>query len=106
MSSDSNKNFTKEELRSLNKYTSGGLHINFNKKLRENKPLTDDEFQHYLNLYSIIEKNRIKEDMIVYRGIQTTEKNFLKFLGLNRSFTSTSKTKPFSSNKCCQLIKK
>jgi hypothetical protein len=97
-------NFTEEEVETLKKYISGGFHLKFNEKLRENTPLKEDEIKNYLNLYNIIDKNRIQEDMTVYRGIKTTEEEFIKFLGLNRAFTSTSKTKPFHSDECCQLI--
>ena len=98
-------NITKEEKEALMKYIGGGLYLNFNKKLRQNKPLNDIELKVYKNLYSLIDKNRISEDMIVYRGIDTTEKEFKKSIGFNPSFTSTSKHKPFTPGKeCCHLI--
>lgn len=99
-----NINASEEEIESLQNYISGSYHLKLNEKLRENRSLTDQEMKNYKNLYNIIDKNRISEDMTVYRGIVTTEEVFEKTIGLNRSFTSSSKIKPFGSSKCCQLI--
>lgn len=96
---------TDEEIQALKNYIKGGHHLDFNKRLRENKRLTEQQAEQYKHLYDIIDRNRITEDMTVYRGIKTTEKKFINSLGINRSFTSTSKSKSFSPGKeCCQLI--
>jgi hypothetical protein len=97
-------NATQEEIKSLKNYMKGGHHLNFNKNLRSGLPLTPSQKKQYRDLYNLIDKNRISEDMIVYRGIVSSEKNFIDSIGLNRSFTSTSKDRPFHSGECCQLI--
>jgi hypothetical protein len=96
-------NITKEEKEAIKKYI-GSSYLSFNKNLRERKPLNEEQEELYKNLYSVIDKNRILEDIIVYRGIRTTEEEFQKSLGFNPTFTSTSKDKPFASDECCRLI--
>jgi len=96
-------NITKEEKEAIKKYI-GSSYLSFNENLRERKPLNEEQEELYKNLYSVIDKNRILEDIIVYRGIRTTEEEFQKSLGFNPTFTSTSKDKPFASDECCRLI--
>lgn len=80
----------------------------FNRRLRQSIPLTPEQSVHYDRLWTFLDKNRTKEELIVRRGVtQMTPKEVRAILDLpQRSFLSTTLNKMSNAvdMKCCTIV--
>ena len=80
----------------------------FNRRLRQSKPLTPEQSVHYDRLWTFLDNHRTTEELIVRRGVtQMTPKEVRQILDLpQRSFLSTTLNKMSNAvdMKCCTIV--
>jgi len=80
----------------------------FNRRLRQSKPLTPEQSVHYDRLWMFLDNHRTTEELVVRRGVtQMTPKEVRAILDLpQRSFLSTTLNKMSNAvdMKCCTIV--
>lgn len=101
-------NFPEELKKALNRYTDEDFYSNFNRRLRNDQELTEEQSSVYKNLSIAFDISPpIEESITVYRGINKNNPSELKFF--EKGFVSTTKSSEialttFGGDDCCLMV--